>query len=107
MFKKTSSAGVSAHVLSPEAGLSSALRSRRLMLAWATRVEMMHSLSMASEAGANLIAEMSKDKELARYKDDPRILMLVQNAKALKYGGTGLAQLGTIPTIPSYEAPSV
>ena len=47
---------------------------------------MLHSLSMASEAGVDVIAEMSKDKELAEYKDDPRVLLLVQNAKALKAG---------------------
>jgi tetratricopeptide (TPR) repeat protein len=105
VFKKTSSSGVSAHVLSPEDRAQFCIEMAKTYARAGDESEMMHSLSMASEAGANLIAEMSKDKELARYKDDPRVLVLVQNAKALKAGGTGLAQLGTVPTIPSYEAP--
>jgi tetratricopeptide (TPR) repeat protein len=103
VFMKSSSAGVSAHVLSPEDRAQFCIEMAKTYARAGNEIEMMHSLSKASEAGANLIAEMSKDKELARYKDDPRILMLVQNAKALRAGGTGLAQLGTIPTIPSYE----
>jgi tetratricopeptide (TPR) repeat protein len=102
VFKKTSSAGVSAHVLSPEDRAQFCIEMAKTYALAGDEAEMMHSLSMASEAGANLIAEMSKDKELARYKDDPRVLVLVQNAKALK-AGTGLARLGTIPSMPSYE----
>jgi tetratricopeptide (TPR) repeat protein len=102
IFKKSSSAGISAHVLSPEDRAQFCIEMAKTYALAGDEAEMMHSLSMASEAGANLIAEMSKDKELARYKDDPRVLVLVQNAKALK-AGTGLAQLGTIPPVKSYE----
>lgn len=103
VFMRSSAAGVSAHVLSPEDRAQFCIEMAKTYARAGNEIEMMHSLSKASEAGANLIAEMSKDKELARYKDDPRILVLVHNAKALRAGGTGLAQLGTIPTIPSYE----
>jgi tetratricopeptide (TPR) repeat protein len=102
IFKKSSSAGISAHVLSPEDRAQFCIEMAKTYALAGDEAEMMHSLSMASEAGANLIAEMSKDKELARYKDDPRVLVLVQNAKALK-AGTGLAQLGAIPPVKSYE----
>jgi tetratricopeptide (TPR) repeat protein len=103
VFTHNSSAGVSAHVLSPEDRAQFCIEMAKTYALAGNEAEMMHSLSMASEAGANLIAEMSKDKELARYKDDPRVLLLVQNAKALKAGGTGLAQLGTVPAIPQQE----
>jgi tetratricopeptide (TPR) repeat protein len=105
VFNRSSSSGISAHVLSPEDRALFCIEMAKTYAQTGNEKEMLHSLSMASEAGANLIAEMSKDKDLARYKDDPRVLVLVQNAKALKAGGTGLAQLGTVPTIPSYEAP--
>lgn len=103
VFKKTSSAGISAHVLSPQDRAQFCIEMAKTYALAGNEAEMMHSLSMASEAGANLIAEMSKDKELARFKDDPRVLVLVQNAKALKAGGTGLAQLGILPTMPPVE----
>jgi tetratricopeptide (TPR) repeat protein len=102
IFKKSSSAGISAHVLSPEDRAQFCIEMAKTYALAGDEGEMMHSLSMASEAGANLIAEMSKDKELARYKDDPRVLVLIQNAKALK-AGTGLAQLGTVPSMPPLE----
>jgi tetratricopeptide (TPR) repeat protein len=104
VFNRSSSSGISAHVLSPEDRAQFCIEMAKTYALVGNETEMMHSLSMASEAGANLIAVMSKDKELARYKDDPRVLVLVQNAKALRSGGTGLAQLGTIPSIPSFEA---
>jgi tetratricopeptide (TPR) repeat protein len=105
VFHKASSSGIAAHVVSPEDRALFCMEMAKTYAIAGNETEMMHSLSMASEAGANLIVEMSKDKDLARYKDDPRVLVLVQNAKALRAGGTGLAQLGTAPTIPSYEAP--
>ena len=103
VFRKSSSAGVSAHVLSPEDRAQFCIEMAKTYARAGNEIEMMHSLSMASEAGADLISEMGKDKVLAQYKNDPRILVLVQNAKAIRAGGTGLAQLGTKPTIPSYE----
>jgi tetratricopeptide (TPR) repeat protein len=103
VFTRNSSAGVSAHVLSPEDRAQFCIEMAKMYAQAGNEKEMMHSLSMASEAGANLIAEMSKDKDLARYKDDPRVLVLVQNEKALRSGGTGLAQLGTAPSIPAQE----
>jgi tetratricopeptide (TPR) repeat protein len=105
VFNRSSSSGISAHVLSPEDRALFCMEMAKTYAQAGDEKEMLHSLSMASEAGANLIAEMSKDKDLAKYKDDPRVLVLVQNAKAMRAGGTGLAQLGTVPTIPSYEAP--
>jgi tetratricopeptide (TPR) repeat protein len=97
VFMKSSSAGVSAHVLSPEDRAQFCIEMAKTYLLAGNEAEMMQSLSKASEAGADLIAEMSKDKELAKYKDDPRVLVLVQNAKALK-DGTGLADARPSPS---------
>jgi tetratricopeptide (TPR) repeat protein len=47
---------------------------------------MLHSLAMASEAGLDLGQEMRRDKALARYAGDPRVVVLTHNAQALRAG---------------------
>jgi hypothetical protein len=60
---------------------------------------MLHSLSMAAEAGIDLIAEMGKDKLLAAYRNDPRVLILEQNAKALRARRVGTTEAGNVPPL--------
>ena len=95
IFRKNSSTGVSAHVLSPDDRARFCLEMAKTYAQDGNEVEMLHSLSMASEAGMDLLSEMSKDKLLAAYKQDPRVLVLVQNAKALHSHQTGLTPVGT------------
>ena len=92
VFSKGSSSGVSAQVLSPQDRARFCLEMAKTYVLLGDRSEMMHSLAMASEAGMDLMAEMSKDKVLARYLTDPEIPILIQNAKALRSGGTGVAE---------------
>lgn len=110
IFTRGSSSGVSAHVLSPEDRARFCLEMAKTYAQAGNEEEMLHSLSMASEAGTNLQTEMVKDKVLAGFKDDPRVLVLIQNAKALRAGQNGqagLAQVGTAggikPLTPSVE----
>jgi tetratricopeptide (TPR) repeat protein len=94
IFQKTSATGVSAHVLSPEDRARFCLEMAKTYAEQGNEAEMLHALSKASEAGINLISEMGKDKLLAAYRNDPRILILVQNAKALRSGQAGLTSVG-------------
>ncbi len=96
IFHKTSSTGISAHVLSPQDRARFCLEMAKTYAQDKNELEMLHSLSMASEAGMDLVTEMGKDKVLAAYKADPRVLILVQNAKALHSGQPGLASVSAI-----------
>ena len=90
IFQKTSATGVSAHVLSPDDRARFCLEMAKTYAQDGNEAEMLHSLSKASEAGMDLMNEMGKDKLLAGYRNDPRVLILVQNAKALRTGQAGL-----------------
>ncbi|WP_213807746.1 tetratricopeptide repeat protein [Granulicella sp. dw_53] len=97
IFKpKSNASGVSAHVLSPEDRARFCLEMAKTYAAAGNDAEMIHSLSMASENGMDLLTEMAKDKILASLRDDPRVLVLVQNQKALRAGQAGLTQVGAV-----------
>ena len=96
IFTRGSSSGVSAHVLSPEDRARFCLEMAKTYAIAGNEEEMLHSLAMASENGIDLLAEMGKDKNLAPLRNDPRILILVQNQKALRSGQPGLTQVGAV-----------
>ena len=104
IFRKTSSTGVSAHVLSPEDRARFCLEMAKNYAQQMNEEEMMHALSMAGEAGMNLEVEMAHDKILALYRNDPRVLLLIQNLRALHAQQNGLAQVGPAPPIPRATA---
>lgn len=89
IFERTGTSGVAAQVLSPEDRARFCLEMAKTYASEGNIVEMLHSLSMASEGGLNLAVEMAKDKTLAGFKNDPRVLLLEQNAKAIKTGQAG------------------
>ncbi len=47
---------------------------------------MLHYLTMASEGGFDVLDEMRSDSTMARYRKDPRVILLVKNANALRSG---------------------
>jgi hypothetical protein len=46
--------------------------------------QMLHCLSVASEAGMDVQREMLRDPVLAKYELDPRVVVLVHNADMLR-----------------------
>jgi tetratricopeptide (TPR) repeat protein len=96
IFSRGSSSGVSAHVLSPEDRARFCLEMAKTYALAGNDAEMIHSLSMASENGLDLLAEMGRDKTMAAYRNDPRVLILVQNQKALRTPPAGLTQVGAV-----------
>ena len=69
--------------------------------------QMLHSLAMASEAGLDVRHEMRRSGTLARYTDDPRVLVLVHNAQALRgfrgVGESGPQAAGAVPPLAAMQ----
>jgi tetratricopeptide (TPR) repeat protein len=86
MFDHNGGTGMTARMLSPEDHARYCFEMARLYAERKDDANVMHYLTMASEAGFDVLTEMSTDKELGRYRKDPRVLLLVRNAQALRSG---------------------
>lgn len=102
VFLQGNSTGVSAHVLSPEDRARFCLEMAKTYAQQGNEAEMLHSLESAAQAGLDVGAEMGRDKILTAYRRDPRVLVLIQNARALRSGST-VASAGKPPAIPALE----
>jgi tetratricopeptide (TPR) repeat protein len=76
--------GVAAHVLSAQDRARFSFEMAKLYARNGLEDQMIHSLAMASEAGMDVQREMLRDEVLAKYEGDPRVLVLVHNAEALR-----------------------
>jgi tetratricopeptide (TPR) repeat protein len=93
--------GVTAHMLSPEDRARYCFEMARLYADHGDEVNLMHYMTMASEGGFDVLREMEGDKVLERYRKDPRILLLVRNAQALRSTHNSIAQLKDgVPPLP-------
>ena len=88
VFSRSGTTGVAAQVLSPEDRSRFCLEMAKTYARQGNEKEMLHSLSMASESGMDIVPEILKDKTLAVFKDDPRVLMIEETARAMKSGQT-------------------
>jgi len=93
--------GMTARMLSPEDHARYCFEMARLYAVRKDDANVIHFLTMASEAGFDVLTEMSSDKELGRYRKDPRVLMLVRNAQALRSGHAVAEVKGELPPLPS------
>ena len=84
--KEPSAGGVAAHVLRLRPGAVLLRDGEAVCTAAAMEEQMLHSLAMASEAGMDVQREMRKDTELARFELDPRVVVLVHNARGAAGG---------------------
>jgi tetratricopeptide (TPR) repeat protein len=78
--------GVAAHVLSSQDRARFSFEMARMYARGGMQDQMLHSLSVASEAGMDVQREMRKDPALARFEFDPRVVVLVRNAQELRAG---------------------
>jgi tetratricopeptide (TPR) repeat protein len=90
--RSSGSAGVSAHVLSAQDRARFCMEMAKSYARQGNISEMLHSLSVASEAGIDLIPEMSKDKVLAEFVADPRVQLIAHNAAAMRSGKEGMTE---------------
>jgi len=98
VFQESGWAGVEAHVLTATdhgrycfemAKMAAELRDDANVIRW---------LARSTEAGFDVKAEMSDDKDFAVYRKDPRVLTAIQNAHAMRTGQ--IADSGLEPPLP-------
>jgi Flp pilus assembly protein TadD len=79
-----SNGGVAAHVLSAQERARFCFEMAKLYAQSGLEEEMLRSLALASEAGIDVQREMRGDPMLAKFEMDPRVVVLVHNAQALR-----------------------
>jgi tetratricopeptide (TPR) repeat protein len=89
--------GISARMLSPEDHAHYCFEMARLYAHRGNEINMLHFLTLASEGGFDIQHEMGTDEVLAKYRKDPRVLILIQNAHALR---SVRASVGEAPSLP-------
>ena len=78
--------GLTAHLLSPEDHARYCYEMAKMYADLGDEANLLHYLTMASEAGFDVMDEMRSDSAMARYRKDPRVILLVKNAHALRSG---------------------
>jgi tetratricopeptide (TPR) repeat protein len=101
MSAQNGGAGVAARMLSPNDRGRYSFEMARLYAERKDDVNVLHYLQAASEAGFDVLSEMGADKVLVRYRKDPRVLLLVRNAQALRSGRAVAEVKGGLPPLPA------
>lgn len=78
--------GLTAHMVSPEDHARYCFEMARLYAELGDETNMLHYLTMASEAGFDVMSEMRSDNMMDHYRKDPRVVLLVNNARAMRSG---------------------
>jgi len=93
--------GLTAHMVSPEDHARYCFEMARLYAELGDETDMFHYLTMASEAGFDVMEEMRSDSMMERYRKDARVILLVKNARALRSGRASLDETpNKIPPLP-------
>ena len=96
--------GVTMRMLSPEDHARFCYELARLYGQNGDEGNMLHYLTTASEGGFDVLRQMERDPVLGRYSKDPRVLLVVRNAQALRTGHVSIAQsTGSLPPLPPAE----
>jgi tetratricopeptide (TPR) repeat protein len=94
------SGGLTAHMVSPEDHARFCFEMARMYSELGDVTNMLHYLTMASEGGFDVITAMH-DGEISKYRKDPRVILLVENAKALRSGSAGVKSARSdLPPLP-------
>jgi tetratricopeptide (TPR) repeat protein len=93
--------GLTAHMISPEDHARYCFEMARLYAELGDETNFLHYLTMASEGGFDVMGEMRGDNMLGPYRKDPRVILLVKNAHALRTGRASIEDAaGTVPVLP-------
>ena len=84
--RRDSEGGISAHILAPADRARYCFEMARVYAAKGQVEAMMHSLAMASENGMDLREKMAGDVELKGFLVDVRVVLMIQNARAMAAG---------------------
>lgn len=106
MLNHHGTVGITTRMLSPEDHARFLFELARLYAQRGDEDLMLNYLTRASEAGFDVLSEMSSDSVFSHYRKDPRVLLLVKNAKELREKGTSIAQSsGPAPPLPAETKP--
>ncbi|NYF79292.1 tetratricopeptide repeat protein [Granulicella arctica] len=105
VFHHSNGAGVEAHILSVEDHARFSFEMAKLYAQHGDEVEMLHALAMACESGFDVAGNMAKDPTLAKYKNDPRVALIIMTAKALHLNTTPV--LTSAATLAPHSGPGV
>jgi Flp pilus assembly protein TadD len=101
LFEHRGTGGVTAHMLSSNDRARFCFEMARLYAERGDEVNLLHYLTMSSEGGFDVLGAMGNDAVLMRYRKDPRVLLLVRNAQALRSSHVTIADVpGGIPPLP-------
>jgi tetratricopeptide (TPR) repeat protein len=96
--------GFTVQVLTVEDRARFAYEMAKLYAQHGNEEDMLHSLSVASENGLDILALMTKDPALSKYRQDPRVALLVMTAKSLRQRGTPPVLASTAALSPRKDA---
>jgi tetratricopeptide (TPR) repeat protein len=96
--------GLTAHMLSPEDHARYCFEMARLYAELGDETNMLRYLTMASEGGFDVMGELRSDAKLDHYRKDTRVILLVQNAKALRSGRASIGDSpNSVPPLPPVQ----
>jgi tetratricopeptide (TPR) repeat protein len=96
--------GLTAHMLSPEDHARYCFEMARLYAELGDETSMLRYLTKAAEGGFDVMSEMRSDPALDRYRKDTRVIVLVQNAKALRSGRASIGDSSrSVPPLPPVQ----
>lgn len=101
MLHEHGTLGITTRMMSPEDHARFCFELARLYAKRGEEQTMLHYLTMASEAGFDILRGIGSDSVFAPYRKDPRILTIAQNSKELRTRGTNIAEgSGPPPPLP-------
>src|SRR5258705_7208924 len=76
--------GLTAHMVSPADHARYCFEMARLYAELGDEPDMLRYLTKASESGFDVMAGLGTDNTMANYRKDPRVILIVNNARALR-----------------------
>lgn len=105
MIHRGGPGGITMRMLTPADHARFCYELARLYAENGNEAQMLHYLTTASEGGFDVMEAMRRDAILEKYRKDPRVLLLVHNAEALRTGHVSLAEsaetLQPLPAAPT------
>ena len=96
--------GLTAHMVSPEDHARYCFEMARLYSELGDEANMLRYLTMASESGFDVMSEMRSDNKMDSYRKDPRVILIVSNARALRSGRVTVDNAQTsVPPLPPVQ----
>lgn len=104
LFEHQDTSGIVARMLSSADHARFCFEVARAYAEREDEADMLHYLKMSSEGGFDILEAMRHDPLLERYRKDARVLLLVNNARALRTGRASVENInGAIPSLPPVQ----